>query len=679
MGDKKSTNKLLNIISFKNRKILTKMMIATTIVFLLITGVTQTFLYNFVENIVFNMELEKAQNAHATVYDTFTSASITNKTANSVLDERTVIISNNIAKALATSNYSVDTLKSTAAEMGADEIYVTDDRGLIVAGTDQGVIGESVDQAGNKPDRLKALDGETVVEAAPVRSDKLVQYISLPRIDEKGIVHIGFSSLPHFNIYEDSNPQNSIGQTKIGETGLVMAFNSDGDIKTHSDASLLRTFIENKDFLNEVVEREKGEIEFSERGVDYYGIFEKRQGLYIVAAMGVKEVVHKAWVVGKISMVFAGLTLLLVVIGVYILFKTLISKKIKILVEELEAVSNGDLTKQIPVGSNDEMGMVYNSFNNTISGIRNLIHEVYVSTETVSASSEELTASSQQIAHISQEMSKVVEEIALSSVDQAENTNLGYQKGMDLQANIEELSSLAKELSDISDKIESLKDEGVIANENVTEKAYTSNLSIDEVFAMVQETNESATRINDILNVINGIADQTSLLALNASIESARAGEAGSGFAIVAGEIKKLAEQSSESSNDIQVIIEELQYKSNATVTTMERVKELMDEQTTSVEDTKEVFLLLAQQIQESRERVKKLSTLETRVTANKVEIIEAFNNLAMTAENNAANAEQASASTQEQTSSIEEIANASNNLSELAMHLKDRVDEFKL
>ena len=669
----------LNFIRLRDRKILTKMMIATTTVFLLVSILTQGVLYNYVRDIVFNMELEKMKNAHATVYDTFTSASITNKVANEILDEQTMVISNIIAEKLRNSNLSVEEIDEIAKNMGAEEIYVTDEMGRVIGTTKPDIIGSDIVNDLGFKNVNRALNGESVIEPAPTRGDTLIQYVSIPRIDTPGAIHIGFSSIHHYNIFEESNPQNSIGQTKIGETGLVMAFNSDGDIKIHTDKSLIRTFVNNKEFLNEVVANESGTIEFTENGVDYYGIYEKREGLYIVAALGVDEVHHKAWAVGRISMVFAAITLLLVVLGVYFLFKTLISKKIKILEEELDAVSKGDLTREIKTDSQDEMGIMFRSFNNTISGIRNLIKEVKTSAETVNESSEELTASSQQIAHISGEMAKVIEEIARSSVNQAEDTNLGYEKGMDLQSNIEELSELANELNDISDKIESLKDKGVIATEDVTEKSNENNLSIAEVFNMVQETNESATKINEIINVINDIADQTNLLALNASIESARAGESGKGFAVVAEEIRKLAEQSAESAQDIQSIIKELQEKSNSTVNTMTEVRKLMEEQTESIEETSEVFMMLAKEIEGSRKGIKRLSSLEGRITANKEEIIEAFNNLAMMAENNAANTEEASASTEEQTSSIEEIANAANNLSELAEHLKEQVDKFKI
>ena len=666
-------------LSIKNRSIISKIIFFTVIIFILISFITQASLYKYVKNIVYNMELEKVKNAHSTVYDTFTSASVTNKSANEAMNERTVIISKAIANFLSKSNYSIEEVKEVGQNMGAEEINIIDEQGIIISSTIENNIGKGVKGDEKISSGLDALNGEVVVGPAPSMGTDLIQYISVPRVDKKGVIQIGFSSKPQNKIHEESNPQSSIGQTQIGKTGIVMAFNSDGKIKVHSNQKLVGTFIENEDFLKKVLENESGEIKFVEKGIEYYGIYEKRLGLYITAAMGIKEVEEKAWIVQRTSMIFSIITLIIVVLGVYMIFQKLIAKKIKNFLVELDFVSRGDLTRNIHLDSDDEMGTMFKSFNNTVNSVRDIIKEVLSSAEVVTSSSEELAASSYQLADTSQEISKVIEDIATGSAKQAEDVKSGLEKAMKLEQNTYKLSSLTKELRDISDKIESLKDKGIIDNENVTDKSDLSNLSIEEISKMVSETNESTKKINDIINVINDIASQTSLLALNASIESERSGEAGRGFSVVAEEIKKLAEQSANSVSDIKNITNELQCKSNQTVETMEKVKEIIQEQTIAIDDTKRVFLNLADEIEGSRRKVDELNLLEGEIMSNKSDIMNAFDRLSAVAEYNSDSTKQVSVTTEEQNSSIEELAKFSNNLSELSLKLKEIINRFKI
>ncbi|TCK90508.1 methyl-accepting chemotaxis protein [Natranaerovirga hydrolytica] len=673
---KHKKNKFFNL---KDKSVLFKIIFSTIITLTIVTVITQTFLYNYVEDVVYNMELEKMENAHTTVYDTFTSASLTNEKAHEVIDANNVSIAQGIARLLGTSEYNVEDINQLAKEMNVEDVHIINDNGIVDYSTNYDFVGFNLNNDEAYSERLNAINGETIIEDAPYIGRELIQYISVPRVDEAGMIVVEFSSEPHLELFEMSSPQYSIGQTSIGETGLVMAFNADGDIKVHTDDSLLRTFIQNEDFLREVIVNQSGRINFTENDREYFGIYERRQGLYIVAALGVEEVSERIWQVQRLSLLFAVISLLLMVLAVYAVYKKFISKRIKTLLKEFKLVSQGDLTRSIPVKSKDEMGDIFDSFNHTMCNMRNLIGDVYKYADIVTSNSEELTASSQQISTISQEIANVIEDIATSAVDQAEDVKNGSNKSDELEKRTQVLSELSYKLTDLSKKMEGLKDKGLQNNELLIEKTKSSNESVESVFNMVRETNESAKKIGDIINVIDAIASQTSLLALNASIESARAGEAGKGFAVVSEEIKQLAEQSAQSAQDIQELIKELQNKSTKTVETMNGVKELIEAQSITIEGNKDIFSDLANEIEVSRESIKDLDQLESQIIANKTEIVDVLHKLARIAEDNASSTEEVSATTEEQTSSIEEVANSSNNLSDLAVKLKAIINQFKI
>jgi len=247
--------------------------------------------------------------------------------------------------------------------------------------------------------------------------------------------------------------------------------------------------------------------------------------------------------------------------------------------------------------------------------------------------------------------------------------------GKSVEKNQEHLGNV----NSASNKVRDVVEEGLKEIDNLLRVTEESNEVAKEISEGILKTHESSSKIGQASNVIASIAEQTNLLALNAAIEAARAGEMGRGFSIVAGEIKKLAEQSSKSTKEIDEIVKELQSNAQHAVKTMERVSEITKEQTDSVMKNKDKYILIEEAMESTLEVLEELNASGQEIENMKNVIIDTLQNLSAIAEENSAATEEISASIEEQTAFIEEIANASDRLSDLAQKLQAIIEKFKV
>ncbi|NMA85635.1 MAG: methyl-accepting chemotaxis protein [Epulopiscium sp.] len=351
--------------------------------------------------------------------------------------------------------------------------------------------------------------------------------------------------------------------------------------------------------------------------------------------------------------------------------------------KEVEQMASYDLRKDqnnqlmTLLKRKDEIGSIANSVANLQQNFIDIITRVTTTSNEVASSSERLSTTSQQSTLASDEVARAVEQIARGAAEQATDTEKAASTVNEIGILIKANERYVGALNASADEIDEQKNEGFSLLDELVKKTEESEKATKVIFEVIRETNQNAEKIEEASVMIQNIADQTNLLALNAAIEAARAGEAGRGFAVVAEEIRKLAEQSTGFTGDIKVMIEELKNATGEAVTAMGEVDRLMGDQTKGVFNTQEKFKMIALAIESTKNSIEAISKSEKEIGNKRDELIGIVQGVSATAEENASSTEQSSASIEEQVAGMQEIANASSYLAELAEELNGLIERF--
>jgi methyl-accepting chemotaxis protein len=239
-----------------------------------------------------------------------------------------------------------------------------------------------------------------------------------------------------------------------------------------------------------------------------------------------------------------------------------ITRPLKNAAEALQklAEEEGDLSTRLTVNSNDEVGQLSKSFNMFIGKLHGIISQVAGSTE--------------QVVSAADRMAEITEQTTERVANQQLETDQVATAMNEMVATVQEVSRIAKEASEATNNADSEASSGTEAS-NIAMKGITTLVDkIDETEAVVKKLEVESENIGAVLDVIRGIAEQTNLLALNAAIEAARAGEQGRGFAVVADEVRTLASRTRESTDEINTMITRLQTEVHDVVESMGKASE---------------------------------------------------------------------------------------------------------
>lgn len=334
--------------------------------------------------------------------------------------------------------------------------------------------------------------------------------------------------------------------------------------------------------------------------------------------------------------------------------------------------SNGDLTQRINYDSKDEIGQLSKNFDLFMEKLQSMVKEVAISAETISSSSIELDSAASANQESLESISKTVIEIASDSSDGAAST--------------EEITASLSEAAKFSEKTSEASKNTTYNSKNAKEAAEDSALKISEIVTSISEIassskdvsliintlDSSSKKIGEIVKIITSISEQTNMLALNATIEAARAGEAGKGFNVVAGEIRKLADQTSNAAKEISHLVDENQLKSTSAVKSVNQVEEKVSLGVLKASEAKTGMQNIINNIQKIVTEIEQIenANLEQAQTSN--EIQKAISSTAQTSTEIAGNTENMSASIQRQLHTMAEIKNTTEKLSTMAETLKN-------
>lgn len=352
-----------------------------------------------------------------------------------------------------------------------------------------------------------------------------------------------------------------------------------------------------------------------------------------------------------ISIAVLVLTVILGIGSVFVINSKVISP-MYFLNDRMSAIEkSGDLTVKIDVTSEDESGQMAATFNKMMNKFHDVVKEIHSSVEYLASSSEELSASATQIAGGSQAQSAKAAQVSTSS--------------QEMSATITEV---AKNVSSASDAARDANGVAVKGGEIVTRTIESMNgisKTAKESSQIISTLGSRSHEIGNIINVIDDIADQTNLLALNAAIEAARAGEQGRGFAVVADEVRKLAEKTMKATKEIGDMISAMQNETQKAITSMENEVQAVNTG--------------ARLAEEAGAALKNIIDRVSVVTSMIHNITTALEQQSAATEQISGDIESVSEVIAETSKSAQQIAGASNEIAKLAVGLKINVELFKV
>lgn len=366
-----------------------------------------------------------------------------------------------------------------------------------------------------------------------------------------------------------------------------------------------------------------------------------------------------------------------------LLFSVIIAKGVsdplKKLTRSMKDASDGNLTVNLTDKNKDEIAQLINDFSSMLAKIRSLVGTVQQSGQAVLSCATEITALSDRSYEFSEQISSTIQEIAKGAGEQATDISDGMQYMNKLSQDIQKVSADTGNVMTVVRDTKELSENTLSLVTALEEKAMSTRTVNEKVVSDMNSLNTKMKEIQNIISVIVSIAEQTNLLSLNASIEAARAGKAGLGFAVVAEEIRKLADKTREAPMVIANIITEILKDAETTTEATNNASVIINEQIQAVQETSDAFKTILSAMDGISEQINNMEVSVNEITSTEKKTLRIFESVSSVSQQAAATSQEVASATGEQIQGAEELNKYAKDLEKMAEQLQKAISQFKL
>ena len=487
---------------------------------------------------------------------------------------------------------------------------------------------------------------------------------------------------------------NHIASINMGENAILALITPDGreisyknipvsdEAEGQANDSLDTEYIVNSELYDKILaSEENGGSEYVEyNGEKYLLLYNKleSQGFMMVSLVPESYIIADADETARLTAAAVAVTALIVIVIGFIL-STSMGTTIRKIMNGLEKASTGDLTVDIHTRRKDEFMILCESTNQMLGNIRALINKADTVAKALGNAAERVGGNSGILLEETKSITTSISDVEKGIVMQANDAENCLTRMDDLSKKIGVVSENTGKIADIADVTKSTVSDGLATIDTLQDKVKATTQVTAEVISNIEDLEKASQSIANIVGAINDIADETSLLSLNASIEAARAGDAGRGFAVVAESIRKLAEQSLNSVNEIRNIVGKIQKQTVDTVEVAKQAEVIVNSQEEALKATIDVFHDIDKHVSGLAENLSQISAGIDAMEGAKKDTLAAIESISAVAEETASAVTEVNEAAGRQLEAVKKLNNESEELIDRSEDLVEAINKFTI